>query len=234
MELKPNESSYRQTLADMHLKVHQIKEAETCYRKALQLAPNDPGALFGLGKFLAEHGSTPQEESEAYALLTQVDAGAKDFPPGLFQLGKLDLKRGNAKLAIVRLEKSVSANPDFESLYALARAYRLDHQEANAKAATDAASQKRDMSIKLKSAEDMARQSKKSLPLRLSLARLYAQNGMHAKAINQFEVCINLTPDNSKIKTELTQYKERLTKNGEMPSMKLFNGMVTAVVPPSK
>ena len=234
VELKPSDSQYCQTLADMHLKIHQVKEAESNYRLANRLNPKDPGTLFGLGKFLAEHGTSTANENEAYELLSQVNRAAPNFPPVLFQLGKIELKRGNIKQAIVQLEASATANPDYETLYTLSRAYSLDHQEANARAATEAAVKKRDLSFNLTNAEDLARQSKKDYKLRLNLARLYSQSGQHAKAINQYEVCINLTSDNSKIKNELNAYKEKLTKSGQMPSMKLFNGMVTAVVPPAK
>ncbi len=232
--LKPEDFKFRQTLADMQVKMHRIKEGGDNYRKVIAVAPKDPNALFGLGKFLAEHGTTLKEEEEAYRILTEVDLAAPGFPQNLFQLGRIDLKRGNLKLALERLEKAAANTEDVSTLFTLAKAYQQNHEGEKATLATARATKIRNYQADLTHSEELARQSLKDMKLRLRLARLYAQGGKDAKAINQYEVAISLAPEDPALRKELQSYIAQLKRNGRMPEMKLFNGLMTAVVPTQK
>ena len=67
-----------------------------------------------------------------------------------------------------------------------------------------------------------------SKTLRLKLARLYAKGGENAKAINQYQMCLALDPKNSGARKELEAFSARLKSKGEMPAMKMLNGMLLA------
>jgi len=62
--------------------------------------------------------------------------------------------------------------------------------------------------------------------LRLKLARLYARGGQNARAINQYQMCLDLDPKNAAARKELTALIRRWQARGEMPSMTLLNGHV--------
>jgi len=78
--------------------------------------------------------------------------------------------------------------------------------------------------------EQLARERINDPALRLTLARIYAEGGDFARAINQYQVYLTFKPKDTAVKKELTTLVEDLKRNGRLPAMDVFNGMAYARV----
>ncbi len=113
-------------------------QAETEYRKALELRPQDPAYLFALGKVLQLAG--PERLDEAIATLEHAVRLNRDHTPSLFYLGLSYEKAGQYDRARRLLEEVAGRQPNqVEPQAALARVYfRLKMREQGEAAAAAA------------------------------------------------------------------------------------------------
>lgn len=218
-------------LADTEAKGHQDAAAERDYRQALTLSPGDPAPSLALGLFLLDRRFSPDGQAEAVRLLRSALALSPHDPAALTGLGQAALNQGKPQEAVGLLEDAEVHSPgDPKIWYVLGTAYsrlgnmkRADYCRA---ASTGLSAYIRQLGF----VQELAQQHLKDPLLRLKLARLYAQGGQYARAINQYQMCRRLDPGNPSVPKELATLTKQLRKTGQMPSMSSFNGMVIASV----
>ncbi len=228
--LIPDRARFVQDLALMQMRNSKLDAAEENFRRARRLDPNDVSSAFSLARFLLTRAPTPDHLREAGGLVKSVLARDPRHAGALHDQGRLLIRAGNPKAAVAFLQRAVAVAPSApEPWFDLAAAYeRLGNRE-RAAFARRASKNIRDFTTALSVAEDRARQNKRDPALRLDLARLYAQGGVFAKAINQYQMCLSLSPRNpAAIRGELAALTAHLKADGRMPEMTTFNGMVTA------
>ena len=229
--LDPQSGECALALAEAEAKMHQDATAEQDYRKALALSPGDPSPALALGLFLLDRHLSPDGQAEAVHLLQTALTLSPHDPAILTGLGQAALNQGNPSDAVARLEDAEAHSPsDPKIWYLLGTAYK---QLGNAKRADycrTASTSLSDYIARLSFAEDQARTKIGDPLLRLRLARLYAQGGQYARAINQYQMCQHLDPANTAALKELAALTKHLEASGQMPSMSAFNGMMIASV----
>ncbi len=100
------------------------QEAESLYRRSLELAPGLPPTLIGLATVLADKAAAdpPDHESparrEAREILEQLLAREPDFPPALVEYGRLLLASGAYGAALPVLERAAAATSEGKALLA--------------------------------------------------------------------------------------------------------------------
>jgi len=218
-------------LAGMEAKDHQDEAAERDYRQAHALSPGDPAPALALGSFLLDRRQSPDGQAEATRLLLAALALAPHDPAALAGVGQAVLGQGRPSEAVPLLEAAEVRSPsDPKIWYTLGTAYaRLGNgkRAAYCRAASLSLS---DYVRHLGFAQELAQKAPGDPERRLRLARLYAQGGQYAWALNQYAVCRHLAPGDAAAAEEMAALTRRLEANGQMPSMFAFDGMVNASV----
>jgi tetratricopeptide (TPR) repeat protein len=156
-------------------------------------------------------------------------------PLVLAALGGVRLSQGDAKEAINFLEESVMrSSGEATSWYRLARAYEKVGNRERSAYCLKAFREITGLKTRLANTEEAARMHLKDPKRRLDLARVYAESGYFARAINQYQMAVSLDPSNQAIKKEMDDYTAKLKARGQMPEMSKFNGMLLASVAQEK
>ena len=204
---------------------------ERDYRQALALSPGDAASSIALGMFLLDHKFSAEGQTEAERLLRIVLASSPHDPTALKGLGRIALSRNDPRKAVALLEDAEVHSPsDPKIWYLLGRAY---DGLGNAKRAAYCRTAFQGLSDYLRQlgfVQELAQQHLKDSSLRLKLARLYAQGGQYAQAINQYQMCRYFSPANLSAPKELEALTKQLKASGQMPSMSAFNGMMIASI----
>jgi len=120
----PENSDLYEELASEYRKTAALDLAQQAYSKELELSPNNPIAMFNLGKIDIETNHT----QEGLQLLKKVVANYQNVPAIYFYLGVGELDTGNVKDAVAALEKSKALHPEAELAprveFELSRVYR--------------------------------------------------------------------------------------------------------------
>jgi tetratricopeptide (TPR) repeat protein len=120
----PNNSDLYEELGTEYRKASQLELAQQAYSKELQLSPNNPIAMYNLAKIDIETNRT----ADGLDLLHKVVANYANVPATYFYLGIGEFEAGNAKDALVALEKAKAMHPEAELQprieYELSRVYR--------------------------------------------------------------------------------------------------------------
>lgn len=120
----PLNSDLYEELAAVYRKSGALEQAQQAYAKELELSPNNPVAIFNLGKIDIDTNRT----AEGMQLLHRVAANYKGAPAIDFYLGLGELDNGNTKDAVAYLESARAQHPEAELAqrveFQLARAYR--------------------------------------------------------------------------------------------------------------
>lgn len=229
--LEANNPYYLLDLASIQAARLKTDEAETHFRRALALAPQDAGVLSRVGGFLASTRPSEARCREAEALLRKAIRQNPNDAEALHNLGRLALDRQDAKQAVAFLEKAVRlpTHGDLAAMfYLLSRAYaRTGNRTRAAEAMANSRKIREEMATFFQVSEQVA-SNPKDAALRLKLARLYALRGENVKAISQYEGCLILDPKDTQARKELEAFVKRLKTQGQMPSMGLYHAMVAA------
>ena len=229
--LDPRSGECALALADTEAKAHQDAAAERDGRRALALSPGESAPALALGLFLLDHVLSPEGQAEATRLLQNARALSPQDPSVLTGLGQAALTQGKPQEAVRLLEAAEVRSPgDPKIWYVLGTAYARLGNRARAGYCRAASGGLSDYVRQLGFAEELTRKSLGDPRLRLRLARLYAQGGQYARAINQYGMCRRLDPANADAPRELDALTRRLRATGQMPSMSAFNGMMSASV----
>jgi tetratricopeptide (TPR) repeat protein len=229
--LNPHNAQYLLDLADMLVKTEKQAEAETTYRQALALAPDDTDTEARVGMFLLSGRPTPQRQQEAEKLLRKVLQTSPNDSYTLYALGQLRLEQGDARQAATYLQRAIAYSTQIDTAelwYLLARAYeRLGEQSQAAKALTVSRKLREEYQT-MRHAEETVNQHPHDLSLRLKLARIHARRGENAKAIDTYQACLRLDPHNAQARAELAALEKQLQAGGKMPPMLAFRALVAA------
>ena len=229
--LDPRSGECLLALAEAEAKLHQDAAAERDGRAALALRPGEAAPALALGLFLRDHAPAPSGQAEAARLLRTALALSPHNPAALTGLGQDALSRNRPQEAVGLLEDAEAHSPsDPRIWYLLGTAYERLGNARRAAYCRAAFRSLDDYARQLSFAEELARKSLGDPKIRLRLARLYAQGGQYARAINQYGMCRHLDPGNAEARKELAALTRRLTASGEMPSMSAFDGMMVASV----
>ena len=229
--LDPRSGECALILAGTEAKANQDEAAERDGRRALALSPGAPAPLLALGLFLLDHRLSPDGQAEAVRLLRAALALSPHDPAALAGLGRAALGEGKSREAVALLEAAEARSPgDPKIWYALGAAYARLGNKPRAAYCRTASLSLFDYTRNLGFAQELAQKNMADPKLRLRLARLYAQGGQYAWALNQYGVCRHLDPGSGEAAQEMSALTRRLRASGQMPSMSSFDGMVRASV----
>lgn len=218
-------------LAGMEAKAHQDEAAERDYRQAHALSPGELAPALALGLFLLDRRQSPDGQAEALRLMRDALALSPHDPAALDGLGQAVLRQGRPLDAVPLLEAAEARSPgDPKIWYTLGTAYAQLGNGKRAAYCRAASLSLSDYVRHLGFAQELAQKVPRDPKRRLRLARLYAQGGQYAWALNQYAVCRHLAPGDREAAAEMTALTRRLEAAGQMPSMSAFDGMVNASV----
>jgi tetratricopeptide (TPR) repeat protein len=232
---EPRNARYLLDLADILMETGKSGDAEAAYRQALALAPEEPDTLARCGMFFAREPSPPEQQQEAETLLQKALRRSPNDSYTLYALGRLNLERGDGKQAAAYLRRAIACSTQIDTAelwYLLARAYRLLGDQSHAEKAQAISRGLRDEYQMLRHMEERADQSPQDAGLRLTLARLYTRRGENARAIDTYQTCLQLDPNNAPARSELVALEKRLRAGGKMPLMIAFCAMIAAAGQP--
>lgn len=213
----PKNNEYRINLAFAQFKNAKFVEAEKNYRDAIQAEPQNGILLAFFGVYLAERSQATNNAAlgkEAEATLKKSLTLAPDNFTASFALGNLYLNRGDAKAALPLLLSANRQKPEIIApYYRLSLAYgKIGDKEKSAFYRKESA-RRSEYFNRRTNTEQLARERPKEAPLRLKLARIYAEGGDAARAVNQYQVYLNMTPKDATAKKELDALVKRVRNN---------------------
>ena len=96
----------------MHLDAHQLyDEAETSYRRAAELAPEDPRPLYYLAIVQELSGAPPEDVAALFRQVEQMGAGG--YPPLQVRLGDAFAEAGQAQEAHAAYQQALALDPNY-------------------------------------------------------------------------------------------------------------------------
>ncbi|HZZ44602.1 MAG TPA: tetratricopeptide repeat protein [Tepidisphaeraceae bacterium] len=186
-----------------------LDAAEFEYRRAAELAPNQPEALINVGGILAKRGRYA-EAAEEYQKALAINP---EYPLALFGMGSMFLAKNDAREALPWLERAVAKNPDYaQAQYTLGRAYEQLGDPEHARLAYEAAvaADPEDVEslynlgtlyLHYHQAADAAECFRRALSLRpghaqshANLAAAYLQLGQNQAARSEYQIAARLDP----------------------------------------
>jgi tetratricopeptide (TPR) repeat protein len=160
-----------QSLAENYSALHQAKQAEEAYQKAIKLRPDLPGLHLALGEVYAQTGQWDKAEDE-FRAEAKLRPGSAETA---FRLGSALLQNGHLDEAREQLARANKLQPDMpETLYAMGKAASMRGDNA---AATDALTRV----ITLEPTGSLAAQA------HFTLAGIYRKQGKSAQAQAEME-----------------------------------------------
>lgn len=228
--LEPTNPIYLMDYADAQLENHQMAEAEATFRKALQFAPNVPEAEARVGGFLSRQ-TDPAKRQEGENLLRGALKKLPDDIYAQYALARVLLQRKETKEAIPLLERVIKAPQGVDLVEVwntLARAYGLTKEKEKARTAAANGARLRQQFDDDTVARERVELNPEQPALRLNYARVLTRREDYAKALREYDVCLRLDPKNAAARSEKAALEKRLTSEGRMPSMRLFNTMLAA------
>jgi tetratricopeptide (TPR) repeat protein len=162
----PNSARGFQSLAENYSALHQAKQAEEAYQKAIKLRPDLPDLHLGLGQVYAHAGEWEKAEEE-FRAEAKLRPGSAETA---FQLGSALLQNGHVDEAREQLGLANELQPDMpETLYALGKAASMHGDNSAATADLNRV-------IALEPAGSLAAQA------HFTLAAIYRKQGKAAQA----------------------------------------------------
>lgn len=132
---QPDNADLYEGLGNVYQQVSQFEPAARAYKQELRLNPENPVALYNLGRIDIENG----DASAGVALMRRAVPTLTNAAPGYFYLGLGLAKMNHDDEALPWLQKSLSAKPSAfieESAYfQLARVYQRLHRDQDAQRA---------------------------------------------------------------------------------------------------
>jgi tetratricopeptide (TPR) repeat protein len=170
-----------QSLAESYAALHQAKQAEEAYQKAIKLRPDLPGLHLALGEVYAQAAEWDKAEEE-FRAEAKLRPGSAETA---FQLGSALLQNGHLDQAEEQLAHANQLQPDMpQTLYALGKASSM---RGNNKAAVDSFTR----AVTLEPTGPLAAQA------HFALAAIYRKQGKTAEAQEEIQLYQKLKPANS-------------------------------------
>ncbi len=122
LSLAPETPKANYFIGQSLLRLNRLADAEKSFSRELEISPADPISRYHLALTLIERKI---ETERAEKLLEEALSLRFGYADALYQLGKINLEKGETKKAIERLEEAVSADADKDYIhYQLSIAYR--------------------------------------------------------------------------------------------------------------
>jgi tetratricopeptide (TPR) repeat protein len=122
LSLAPETPKANYFIGQSLLRLNRLADAEKSFSRELEISPADPISRYHLALTLIERKI---ETERAVKLLEEALSLRFGYADALYQLGKINLEKGETKKAIERLEEAVSADADKDYIhYQLSIAYR--------------------------------------------------------------------------------------------------------------
>jgi tetratricopeptide (TPR) repeat protein len=224
--LQPDEPLVRLDLAETLAALHKNAEAEQAFRDAMLIAPANEAVLARFSAFLIDTAdASPARKQEAADLITRALALEPSDTFLKYQMARLT---DDPKKAIPLLQEVITKATGTEVgeiWYALAKAYRRVGDSKRAQEAVTISSRIQSDYLAYVQAQEKVSLHPKDAALRLILARAYATRGENAKALQEYERCLVLAPQNKTAQLEKDSLMQRLKAKGNEPNMVLFRQM---------
>ncbi len=231
--LVPTNARYLLDWADALTETHRDVEAESAYRRALAADPQSADTQSRLGAFLldyrsaGQHPAARQEEAERLLRSALARDGISAFTR--YHLARLERRQGHTKEAITLLQAALKQRPDMVAgWYELAQTLQHEGRSSEAHASLQRSEQLQKAYAEYTRIVGLIALSPKRADLRLLLARQNTLRGENAHALNQYQVCLQLDPQNHAAQTEMAALTARLKTQGHLPNMGLYNAMVNS------
>jgi tetratricopeptide (TPR) repeat protein len=185
-------------LAKANLELGLLPQAERAAYSALQVAPEDPEAIFMLGRVLVARGE-PETTRTGRELLDRVLQVRPDHADARMQLAQMKLRAGDAAGAARDFEEVLARQPN-----------RLDARQEYTKALqrageTKAAAEQQTLLSQLQELEQRryeltsrANQNPRSAEAQCDLGEFYLQHGAYPKALAAYQRALAIDPDSQR------------------------------------
>jgi tetratricopeptide (TPR) repeat protein len=220
--LQPDQAVFLRDLADLEAKRHELDRAESHFRRALALAPQDAGMQREFAAFLIANRPAVVSLREAGRLLEAAAASAPGNAMTGYWRGRLALQQGEARRAIgwlLRAAPGVHRMDAIHLWYSLSRAYQMAGDQKRAAAALAAADRARTCDLRITTTENRLSDDPRNGTLNLQLARLYVEGGEIAAAIQQYRRIERLGLDTEAARAERTKLEALRKTPGTMPAL---------------
>ena len=231
VEIDPKEPTYLMDLAEAVKTNNKVSEAETLYRHALALAPNDPDTNGRFGAFLASLPPDPQKRAEATALMEK----ALKIAPGdlycQYHLGRLLAEEEKYAQAIPLLE-AATKNEESQTKdvwAALARAYRNLGQTKKLKAALAESDKIQKDSDRYARAVERLGANLTDPAARLEMARASVGHRQISRALAEYATYLRHAPGDVNVQRERDALVASLKAAGKYPDMAFYNNLAASV-----
>jgi tetratricopeptide (TPR) repeat protein len=198
LELDPSSVPAYLGLAKANLEIGLLPEAERAAYSGLQVAPEDPEAIFILARVLAARGDAESTRT-ARELLERAIALRPDHADARTQLAQLKLRAGDARGAARDYEEVLARHPD--RLDALQEYTKALQRAGDAKAAAEqqeVLAHLQDLQQRRYELTSRANQNPHDAAAQCDLGDFYLQNGAPARALAAYQSVLALEPRNSR------------------------------------
>jgi len=220
--LEPKNATFRRELGKALLDVDLHDEGRRELEQARALNPQDPATHYYLGRALLNTGRSNEElqaGEKEYQTAIELLRGT-DMPPN--QIAPIMADRAEALKRLRRPQEAMQVlkearrlDPELTRLLFLeAELARLMGQQDRARELMRQYEKKNSLETAIFQMMERIKQDAKNPPLRLRMARLFAQDKDWARAVNQYQMCLYLDPKNETARKELAALLARLGKQG--------------------
>lgn len=203
VELDPSASLAYLGLAKIHLEMGRVQPAEEAAFSALQVTPDDPEAMYLLGRALEEKGG-PEPSRTAEELFGRVLVLNPRHEDARYHRGVLRLRAGDARSAIRDFEDTLSANPRrLDARQSYVRALQAAGEKSRAAEQQKIAGELAYLEQRRYQLTQRVSRSPRNTAARCDLAEFYAQNGATPMARREFQRVLEQEPDNQRARAGL-------------------------------
>jgi len=190
-------------LAKSNLELGLTREAEQAAFTALQVAPDDPQAIYMVGLVLSRRGR-PEDLRTAAELFERAVALNPAHIDAEYRLGALLAQSGDPHSAVRHLEKVLQREPErLEARQAFAKALRQVGRKAEAAQQEVLAQQLAELEQRRYELTSRVSQKPDDVDARCALAEFYLEHEALPRAVREFQRVLKTAPGNSRAKRGL-------------------------------
>jgi len=212
LELDPGAVPARLGLVKANLDLGLLNEAEQSAYAALQVAPEDPEAMFLLAQVLRQKGD-PESQRSSRELLDRVLTLRPEHVDARYAVGQMKLLARDGKGAVREFEEALASQPHRNEIRrSYAEALRLAGEPKRAAQEQALAGQLAEVEQRKNELEQRVDQSPRSAAARCDLADFYLENGAVPLAIKEYERARALEPNNRRAAAGLVKATPTLAR----------------------
>lgn len=225
-ELAPNNAEYLRELGKVYMELSRYPEAKPYLEKAVSLSPEDVGAHYYLGKTILTSATDDAEIRRAGNLLDQsLELLLATQDPDPKRAAAIYVDRAEAlkrlrrpKEALASLQEARRLDPArIQILFRMAELERKLGRGERARQLLTEYNAKNTLDTEIFQLSERIKQDQKNPGLRLRVARLFLRSGDLARAVNQYQMCLYLSPGQKDAARELAALQDRVSRAGGKP-----------------